>query len=352
MKLYDFNEIINSIHSVLHLSGQRPDNSTLNKFDVLIRDYILSNYNCEKEKRGFVHSFHEIVMSPREIEPLVLRYFAMINDNLSLLEKLKGKNFDFLVNYYNFKLYALDRDFSSKFNEEKYIDLLLNQEEVMRRFYGTIRKLPIDEKKEMISTFSEIMQVNSNLTKDPKSVDNHLLVNLMSYTNLKYFGKEFILKSTIYQRRILNSLDNFLSDDDYIKIKELLEKYPRLEPKIPLNSEVINLFTFEELNSMSHKDSVLYMQVMENGFLSRVREILHLCPSFSCPLDFLKPEILKVLSNEIIVSLSDEAKLEISRIPIPYINGVYVMPVKKINKVVSKDCKMRKKEEKKNKQHK
>ena len=68
-------------------------------------------------------------------------------------------------------------------------------------------------------------------------------------------------------------------------------------------------------------------------------------PEFACPIDFIRPEIFKVLSDEEIVSLTKDGINEILSIKIPEIDNVLVMPVKKIRKVLAHDEKRKNNDE-------
>lgn len=324
---------------------------TLKICDEKIEDFVMKMIPCVDENSKCCKITPEIVLLPKEIESVVLRYFALANNNIKLLEKLIAKKFDFSIKHYSFKLYALDRMLSSKFDEDKFINLLFSQDEVIRKFYISIRRLSLEEKEKIISDFSYILQNYPKIAFDNKDDKAVPMLHLLSYSNLKHFSRDFIIKSTIYQRRVLNSLDSSLDEHDYTLVNALLKKYPKIEPKIPLNSIVLRLFTFEEINNMSDKDSILYLAAMNIDFLDKMKEILNCDPDFDCSLDFIKPIIFTFLDTKTIVGLTDEAKQEISEIEIDHEEGIYIIPERKIKKIITKDERRKKSDEKKKRYH-
>ena len=81
----------------------------------------------------------------------------------------------------------------------------------------------------------------------------------------------------------------------------------------------------------------LYEVAIKNKVFDRVKALLEEDPSFDCPSRFIRYEIFKVLDNETILGLSEDAILEICDIKLIELDDVYVFPVKKISKIVFKD---------------
>ena len=92
---------------------------------------------------------------------------------------------------------------------------------------------------------------------------------------------------------------------------------------------------------MSKKDSILYKAAIKNNLLDRIKNILSMNPNFNCPKSFIREEIFRILSDEEIVELSDDAKMKISE-SIPNMQDVMVMPIKKIRGIVFRDKVLRK----------
>ena len=147
------------------------------------------------------------------------------------------------------------------------------------------------------------------------------------------------------QRRVIDSLGSHLKVYELNKVKELLEEYPDFDCKIQLSPELLGILSTDEIAGMSDKDAFLYGKVMSKGYnlIDRLHNILDLNPDFVCSESFLRPEIFKSLTDEEIAGLTPKGVEEIENIRIPLIENVYVMPIRKINRAVAKDNRLKKK---------
>lgn len=345
---YYMGDVLDEVHSLIKLNGFKLSSDVISEFDEKIQDYIKSKLNIISSKKGPYFSKNNIKKS--DLRDISLEYFAMINDNTRLLNILREHEFKFSLGY-KLNLYVLDKGFSSKFSFNKYINMLLKHEIVFRRFYASIMQLEGEEREKSIKEFAEIISSKPSIcddyTMDGTYEEGHF-TNLLIDPYIKFFGKDFLLKSNIRQRKIINSLDAHLNDEELNKVFELLKNYPNFDCKINLSSELLSILTIDEIVNMSEKDVFLYKKAMSKnyGLVGRMHNVLLLNPSFNCSDRFIRPEIFKSMSDEVIAGLSAQAIEEIEKIKIPFIDNVYVMPIRKINRFVAKDERLKKKIEK------
>lgn len=347
---YQMGDVLDYIHSVIKLNNVPLYEEAKEKADKEIDSFIRERVNIAKPKKGYiVSSKYRDVKIPRDVFlEIVLQYYAIANDNLRLLEILKSRGFNFTENN-RIKFFLFDKDFVSKFPFNKYIDLLVKEDIVFRRFYNMIRGLTDEEKDKYLTDFSEIICNKPNICVDGNNngdfYDDGFLTSLLSPRNLEFFGKEFLMNTTLKQRRIIDSLGSHLREKHLIKVRELLEKYPDFDCKIQLNPELLDVLSVDEIANMSTKDVFLYSKAMSRGnnLVERMHNVLLLNPNFMCSEYFIRPEIFKSMSDEVISGLTPVGVEEIEQIKIPLIENVYVMPIRKVNRAVLKDEKRKKK---------
>lgn len=346
---YYMSDVLDSIHSVIKLTNVTLDADAKEKADKEIQSYIRERLNIvDPRKVHTVSSKYDNLKLPRkEFVDIVLRYYAIANDNVRLLEILKSREFIF-TDSNRIKLFLLDKKFADKFPFNKYIDLLVKEELVFRRFYSSVHNLIEEEKNKYTDMFSEIICSKPNLCIDSnknETYDEGYLTSYLTPRNLEFFGKEFLMNTTLNQRRIINSLGAHLDEKYLIKVKELLEKYPNFDCRISLNPELLDVLSIDEIANMSDKDVFLYTKAMSRGYnlVERVHNVLLINPDFSCSVYFLRPEIFKSMSDDVIAGLTPHGVEDIEHIKIPLIENVYVMPIRKVNRAVLKDEKLKKK---------
>lgn len=346
---YYMDDVLDSIHSLIRISNVSIDTSAFKKADEEIKSYIKERVNVveKKDDNTLVLRHKELKIPKNILIDLALQYYAIANDNLKLLGVLNGRNFNF-VDGQKIKLYVLDKNFVSKFSFNKYVDLISKEEIVFRRFYNSMFGLTSGEKDKYSEVFSEIICTNPNICVDKTKTDTFdagYLTGLLTPRNIELFGKDFLLKCNLKQRRIINSLGSHLGIDDLNKVFSLLKKYPEFDCKINLDSELLKILSIDEIANMSTKDIFLYTKALskDSYLVERIHNILQINHDFICSECFIRPEIFKTLSDEEIAGLTHSGVEAIEQIKIPLIKNVYVMPIRKVNRAVVKDNKLKKK---------
>lgn len=346
---YYMDDVLNTIHSMIKISNVIVDADGLKKADDKIQDYIRERINiADKKSDNILLLRQKDINIPRPVlVDIVLQYYAMANDNERLLGILKERDFNF-VDGQKIKLYVLDKNFSSKFPFNKYIDMIVKEEIVFRRFYNLTYHLIDSEKEKYTEAFSEIICSKPHICNDNSkdgTFDAGFLTGLLSPRNIEFFGKDFLINSTLKQRRIIDSLGSHLKIDELNKVFDLLKKYPDFDCKIHLDSELLKVLSIDEIANMSTKDIFLYTKALskDSYLVERIHNILQINPDFICSECFIRPEIFKTLSDEEIAGLTHSGVEAIEQIKIPLIKNVYVMPIRKVNRAVVKDNKLKKK---------
>ena len=195
---------------------------------------------------------------------LAIYYAAIDNDNLQLLKKLQERRYSFFDNYHYLELFALDNKLSSKFDEDEYVNLLLNKKEVFRTFINSLNKNVMDEN-ECINEFAKILKANPNIAdynnEDIRRCSESKMLNILTASNIAHFGSKFILETTYEQRKnILNRLHfNYEDNEKYERIKKLItnpsfnllsfDLYTVMGP-----NSLLNNFTDEEIIKLCQSD--------------------------------------------------------------------------------------------------
>ena len=341
MKSIVIDNVLEAIHYTLNRNGFKFSDKQLARADDFIVSFIDDLDINEREFDVKTPGIPKLVNDKR-ITPLIIKYYAFIEDNMTLYNELLEDKY--LINEgTKIKYFALDKTLTKHFKKNEYKNILFKYEDVISSFYYSIRGLSQEEKDKIAKEFSDIVHIDHttlDVGRDRYDGINHY--GFLTKKNIELFGKDFLLKLNKNQRKIINDIRFNFTENDALKIKDLVTKYPDYEGAVSLDSNLLRLFTIDEINSMSVKDYILYDLAIRNNVFLRMKEILKIDPSFDCPKMFIKEEIFRVLNNKEIVELSDDAKDKISKIRIPEIDNVLVMPVRKINGIVLLDKASRK----------
>ena len=325
--------VLDAIHYILEHSGFEFTPKQISITDDYII-YFIDDLDIDPKEFNVVTMGAPKLVNDKRITPLVIKYFAFIEENMGLYVELKNEGFTF-SGIHGIKFYALDRILTGNFNKNEYIRLLLKYEESISKFYSSIRGLEKKEKIEFCKEFSDIVHIDQTTLKVGLEDDSDC--NFLIKRNIELFGKEFLLKLNSKQREMINDLHFNLREEEALKIKELFSKYSEYDGNIDFSSCLLEQCSVDEISLMTRKDSLLYEEAAKVGLFDRMRKILELNPDFNCPISFIREEIFRVLSDEEIASLTREGIEEILSIKIPDIDNVLVMPVKKIRKVLVRD---------------
>lgn len=331
--------VLEAIHYILEYNGFKFSDEKKSLADTYITPSI-GDLNINPKEFNVVTMGAPKLFADKRIVPLVIEYFAFIQNNKDLYKALNKEAYVFYEKH-SIKFYALDRVLTGNFNVDEYKNLLLEYEGVVSRFYSSLRGLSKEEKEKCCKEFSEIIRSDSTtLDVGCGEVDDSNNYNFLISRNIILFGKEFLLRLNKEQRGVINNIRINLTEEEAAKIKELYTRYPDCSSDISLSRELLSYFSVEEISNMSRKDSILYEEALNVGLHSRMKSILSLDPDFSCPMDFIRADIFKTFTDEEIIGLTGEAKEEILNTNIP--EGEDVPPIKIYKKILSRDEKRKK----------
>ena len=344
MEEVNIKNVLKYIQYVLRVNNIRMSEEQIYDANQYILPFLKNEdlFSDKKHKIPYLKDEKMAIFEKKKLFSLIHRYYSYHQNTLSLYEKLKDKNYPFGFSEGNCHFYALNQQLSSKFGEEEYIQLLLNHDDVVRRFYYSFLDLSSEEKEEVAFDFSEILRKSPSIlhVTDKESIQ----ANLLTARNIRYFGKDFLIHSTQSQRNFLNTITYKIHSDDANHIKELLEKYPGYHGKLLLNGHTFENFSLDEIGTMSRKDEHLYTLSLKNHVFDRMKQLLDEDVSFNCPDSFIRYEIFQAIDNETILGLTDEGKMELANLKIKQIDNVWVIPIRQIHKILFRD-KLRKNKE-------
>ena len=322
-------KILEAIHFIITQNGFTITEKQQEKADEQIVSYLIDNLDISEKDCAVKHLGHPEFSTDKRIYPAVMKYFSIIQDNVSLYNDLLEENYDFIESKIRFKFYSLDKNFTNHFKKNEFRKLLVKNDEAIRTFYNSLRGLDSKEKEEYYSEFEKIVHRDASVLRvgydDRREFHSY---NFITARNIEYFGSDFLINSNPNMRKFINSLHMRIDEESADYIKSLLEKYPDFVSKINIDKDVISNFNIDELYNMSYKDSKLYEVALKRHLVSRMKELLEIKPEFNPPENFIREEILE---------LSNEAIDKISKIRFKEIDNVVVMPVKEINKIVMLD---------------
>ena len=309
-------KVLETFHYVLKHNGFEFTDEGLDLADTFIQRFIV-NLGIRPEEFKVVTMGAPKLVKDKRIIPLLIQYFAFLENNMDLYTKLFKSDYVFYENY-SIKFYALDRLLSGNFTIDEYINLLNNYGGVVSKFYASIRDIDSCEKEKCCRDFAFIVHSDPTVLEvgynNGEEGSNY---NFLTAKNICLFGKEFLLSINSNQREMINSIDFNIREDEALKIKELCTRYPEFLGSISLCSNLLRYFTIDEISNMKMKDSIMYEEAMEYGLLDRMKNILSLNPDFNCQKEFIRVEIFNAFSDEEIIGLTCDAKKEVIGLMIP-----------------------------------
>lgn len=249
----------------MELSGEKEQETDRKMLEVIKELCIKNRSQLDKEDKYIL----KVLPSSSEEETeriictLILYYAALYNDNVSLLNELLEKEYNFGYKRYSLNLFALDRRISSQFDKSLYFNLLDNQSSLFYSFYYSLSNNNIDRTdEECINSFCSI------LNKDPKVAfsktknfrHENTIHNLLTKKTLTYFGEEVILNATEEQKTNIISMVGFniLSEDELNRIIKLM-KFHNFSLYLYCSwNEILKEFSDEELIKINEHEENLF----------------------------------------------------------------------------------------------
>lgn len=190
--------------------------------------------------------------SNRVMCTLVLYYTAMYNDNLDLLNNLLDEGYVFGGRPYELNLFTLVSELSSEFKKDDYINLLKEQSQIFRRFYYSLDENNLEDEKDIIKAFKNIIEKNRNITLiEGRNGYRDTFTDLLTKDSIKLFGEDLILNASIKQKQNIISFSREISRWDEVNKLRLLNLMKNFNYEAHsiflLKEELFNNFSDEEI---------------------------------------------------------------------------------------------------------
>lgn len=174
------NEIKNCVKTKINLEREQEE-KTDEKMSLVLKELIDGNFkNINVD--GYGNLIHTLLPLTDEKEnnkircSLVLYYTALYFDNVKLLNRMLKEEVNFGDRLNDLNLYVLDKDISSKFEEDEYIGIVKDCIVVFNGFYQTTKDLPKEEREKYITRFVNILKArHKDLTPNGSSHDYYWL---------------------------------------------------------------------------------------------------------------------------------------------------------------------------------
>lgn len=280
-----------------------------------------------------------------EIEFIILKfYYAIYNNNVDLYGKIANDKISLGKSMEDNKLYLLNKELTSIFkNDKEYYDFIKKYDPAIKRFYVSIGNKDTELRDKRIKTFTNIIKKDNNYLGRKSKDTPPIYMNLLTERNIRVFGEDFLKNATYRQKEVINSINYKMLDEDLEKVKYLIKKYPNYEIKTKLTDKYLNSFTIDEIATMNGKHTIMFTKAAEEGIIPQLMEVLKINEKFECPSSMINEPVFTLLDSETISMLSDNAKVQISKLQKMDTIG------KDIRKIVNKDLKKRTTSKKKQK---
>lgn len=245
---------------------------------------------------------------------LLVQYYAYYTDNVEVAKKLLKEGFDFFEK--DGFLFVLDKDFQGEFSDDEYVDLVINNKNILANFNSSlennetfltnlcqergleknlenVKKL----KKEAIKNFSEVLYKKRNICKlSGKAWEDYAEIPDLEIVDDKY---EFFLNPVVllkldveriiklYERQI-QMLNNITSNDVLAKICDLLQEYSYYSLSEKVNShdffslELFRIFSNDEILFLDERKQQLLASAKEASY-EKLKEVFNTLADFHIP---------------------------------------------------------------------
>lgn len=279
--LETLNEIKGNIKCNIKLDKEKEEEID-KKMATVLNDLINANFkNIQKDPKGnLIYTILPIVdeYENKKIRiSLALYYTALYYDNIDLLRDLIKEDIEFNRNYHiNFQY--LDKSISSRFEKEKYIEMIKTCGYIFRNFAKSIEGLTEEKKEQYIQRFVKLINLKYDLIKNilNKKTCYDELEHLFEKANLDTFTDETYIKATEEQLRLINNSyrENF-SEEVRDRLNNLM-KTKGFSNHLSDLSLMMKIYTDEELCTLDY-------------FISRaISKFSHTEESLNKVVDFIK----------------------------------------------------------------
>lgn len=249
------NEIKNCVKTKINLEREQEE-KTDEKMSLVLKELIDGNFkNINVD--GYGNLIHTLLPLTDEKEnnkircSLVLYYTALYFDNVKLLNRMLQEEVNFGDRLNDLNLYVLDKDISSKFEEDEYIETVKDCIVVFNGFYQTTKDLPKEEREKYITRFVNILKArHKDLTANGSSHDYY---SLFDKKRMDIYEDDSYLKASKKQLNIIaHSNTRCIKNEDTIRRLNNLIQTTDFNQHYWNTDLMFNLFSDEELFNINY----------------------------------------------------------------------------------------------------
>ena len=284
------------------------------KIKGILIDLINSNFSNIKEEVGD-DSFYKLLPLTDEQENkkirciLVLLYTALYFENVVLLNKLLKEEVSFGNQPHDLLLCLLDKDISSAFVEDIYIEVVKSCKNVFSMFYSSTKDLDEIEREKYIGRFVSILKVRYKDFEETPQSSFHSLFSKITMDILE--DKTYLLasKEQLYRFEDISCF-NIRGKDSVKRLNNLIQNSDFCQ-KYWNYDLMFKLFNDEELFDKDYWVCHFFERFSDSKeMLDKAMDLYNRCPVFATsPYSHCSAEVLRDISNDVLIELNDKIDL-------------------------------------------
>lgn len=355
-----------TIHDFDYESSLIADQEIKNELEKVYEEFVVKGNNknkCKIKNREFSSEECKI------FKKLSIKYYAICNDNLHLLERLTEEKY--LFGSQNIRYFALDKNFTKYFSEDELVFLLKHCNAECEGFFNklisvTSRRIDNDSRKKLLDKCSDIRdrllfdsKLDSNSRKvleeafsvvaqelnkvnvckysdeekdmlmksfrnvilqDPdiaKRHDKHdmskIFRDLLTPDNLMIYGEDMLLGLSFYQKEMVSENYNGKNNASMKRIRDILLERPDFCTSLRFTDGILNNFTNQEIIDMTPELERVFTKADDIGYADRVKNIV-LSEDMLLEDELIDSDFLSALSDDQIRGLSLVAQEKIKKL--------------------------------------
>lgn len=360
------NDRLNYIRNRINSTVKGMNYEKCYEIDIKIKKQLEKIYDGKQKNEKKDLLFYQNVNSKeeKELEFLILYYYALYNDNLTFFKKLIKEKYNFHSNLYNLNLFILDKRLISALSEDELIKILKEYPQELKMFYMRLtyaKKTSIINKKELLQEYNELEKqllfskylstddlkvINNKLSKISSMLNNKLdykyneeeikkylrdfayivnhnpnifhthdnesqnLTSLVTPKSIDVFGCDGLINLNDNQKIMIDRNYYHQSNNCYNRLKEIFTKYPNYHSNLIFSDELLNNFTNEEIVNLNPDLEKLFRKADENGSISKVKILL----DNGFDYNLLDEALLRTLKVDELFNLFDKSKNKIRKL--------------------------------------
>lgn len=289
------------------------EETTDKKMREVLKDLIDSNFkNINVDGYGnLIHTLLPLTDSKENDKirrTLILYYTALYYDNVELLNKMLKENIHFGYELHDLCLYYLDKDITSKFDEEGYFQIIKDCGGVFKWFNTTTRDLPKEQREQYITKVSNILKERySDLTIEFRN--RYDFYYLFTKNALDIFDDASYYYATKEQLRMMSNCGdsiNIKNEDTKRRLNGLIQTTTFKEHY--WNSDLMfSLFNDEELQGLDYWVGSYFSHFSETPeMLDKAMDLFKKNRKAIRNVDRLTSEMFMKTDNDILIEIYED----------------------------------------------